>query len=61
MSGILKRFVDSLRDLFSSQGNKDPLTDMSDIEPSTFNDSLATDEEVYLLGTNTEIEQEVET
>jgi hypothetical protein len=61
LSGILKRFVDSLRDLFSSQGKKDPLTDMSDIEPSTFNDSLATDEEVYLLGTNTEIEQEVET
>ena len=61
MSGIIKRFVDSLRDLFSSQGKKDPLTDMSDIEPSTFNDSLATDEEVYLLGPNTEIEQEVET
>ena len=60
MSGILKRFVDSLRDLLRAR-NKDPLTDMSDIEPSTFNDSLATDEEVYLLGTNTEIEQEVET
>jgi hypothetical protein len=59
LSGVLKRFVDSLRNLFSSPGNNDPLDKMSDIEPRAFNDSLES-ENMYPLGTNMEMEQEVE-
>ena len=61
LSGIFKRFVDSLRGLFSSQGNKDPFSNISNIEPSAFSDSLEHDEDMYHLDTNAEIEQEVET
>jgi hypothetical protein len=39
VSGPLKRFVDSLRGLFSNPENDGPLDRMSDIEPEGVEDS----------------------
>jgi hypothetical protein len=47
MSGPLKRFVDSIRDLFSDPENNDPLDRMSDFEPRTEEDSVESEENVH--------------
>ena len=61
MSGPLKRFVDSLRGLFSDPENDDPLNRMSDIEPEGVEDSTESEEDTYLPVAGWEMEREVET
>ncbi len=61
MSGPLKRFVDSLRGLFSDPENDDPLDRMSDIEPEGVEDSIESHEDVHPQVAGLELEQEVET
>ena len=61
MSGPLKRFVDSLRGLFSDPENDDPLNRMSDIEPEGVEDSTESNEDTYPQVAGLELEQEVET
>jgi hypothetical protein len=61
VSGPLKRFVDSLRGLFSNPGNDDPLDRMSDIEPEGVEDSAESEEGMYAPVARPEMEQEVET
>ena len=61
MSGPLKRFVDSLRGLFSNPGNDDPLDRMSDIEPEGVEDSTESEEHLYPPAGRVEMEHEVET
>ena len=61
MSGPLKRFVDSLRGLFSDPENDDPLNRMSDIEPEGDEDSTESNEDTYPQVAGLELEQEVET
>ncbi len=61
MSGPLKRFVNSLRGLFSDPENDDPLTRMADIEPEGVEDSTESDENMHLPVAGMEMEQEAET
>jgi hypothetical protein len=61
LSGPLKRFVDSLRGLFSNPGNDDPLDRMSDIEPEEVKDSTESEESMYPPVARLDMEQEVET
>ena len=61
MSGPLKRFVDSLRGLFSDPENDDPLSRMSDIEPEGVEDSPEPDENMHIPVAGMEMEQEAET
>lgn len=61
MSGPLKRFVDSLRGLFSNPGNDGPLDRMSDIEPEGVEDSAESEEHMYPQVGSAEMEHEVET
>lgn len=61
MSGPLKRFVDSLRGLFSDPEDDAPLDRMSDIEPEGDEDSTESDEYTHPPVARTEMEREVET
>ncbi len=61
MSGPLKRFVDSIRDLFSDPENNDPLDRMSDIEPEGEEDSVESEENVHPPVAGWDMEREVET
>ena len=61
MSGPLKRFVNSLRGLFSDPENDDPLDRMSDIEPEGVEDSAESHEDMHPQVAGWELEQEVET
>lgn len=61
MSRPLKRFVDSLRGLFSDPDNNDPLKRMTDIEPEGAEDSYGSEEDLQLQVAGTEMEQEAET
>ncbi|MBC8223893.1 hypothetical protein H8E65_04840 [Candidatus Bathyarchaeota archaeon] len=61
MSGPLKRFVDSLRGLFSDPENDDPLDRMSDIEPEGVEDSTESEENTYPPVAGWEMEREAET
>ncbi len=61
MAGPLKRFVDSLRGLFSNPENDDPLYRMSDIEPEGVEDSTESEEDIHQPVAGWEIEREVET
>ena len=56
MSGPLKRFVDSLRGLFSDPENDDPLSRMSDIEPEGVEDSPEPDENMHIPVAGMEME-----
>jgi hypothetical protein len=60
MSGLLKRFVDSLRGLFSYPEKDDPLNRMSDIEPEGVEDSTESEENTYPPVAGWEMEREVE-
>lgn len=60
MSGPLKRFVDSLRGLFSDPGDDDPLNRMMDIEPEGVEDSAESDENMHSPVAGMEMEQEAE-
>ncbi len=60
MSGPLKRFVDSLRGLFSDPGDEDPLTRMHDIEPEGVEDSIESDENMHPTVAGWDVEREVE-
>ena len=61
VSGPLKRFVDSLRDLFSNPEKNGPLDRMSDIEPEGVEDSAESEESMYPPVARVEMEREVET
>ncbi len=61
MAGPLKRFVDSLRGLFSDPEDDDPLNRMSDIEPEGVEDSTESDENMHPPVAGWEMEREVET
>ncbi|MCW3990123.1 MAG: hypothetical protein NWE88_08625 [Candidatus Bathyarchaeota archaeon] len=61
MSGPLKRFVDSLRGLFSDPENDDPLDRMSDIEPEGVEDPPESEEYTHPPVAGWEMEREVET
>ena len=60
MSGPLKRFVDSLRGLFSDPEDDDPLNRMSDIEPGGVEDSTESDESMHPSVAGLDMEQDVE-
>ena len=60
MSGPLKRFVDSLRGLFSNPGNDDPLTRMRDIEPEGVEDPTESDESMHPPVAGWDMEREAE-
>jgi len=60
MSGPLKRFVDSIRDLFSDPENNEPLDRMSDIEPGVEEDSAESEENVHPPVAGWDMEREVE-
>jgi hypothetical protein len=57
----LKRFVDSLRGLFSNPENDGPLDRMSDIEPEGVEDSTESEVSRYPPVAGWETEREVET
>lgn len=57
MSETLKRFVTSIRGLFSSSEEKDPFRKMSDIEPE---EREASEELALSEAAGFEVEQEVE-
>jgi len=61
MSGPLKRFVDSLRGLFSDPENDDPLNRMSDIEPEGVEDPPESEEYTHPPVAGWEMEREAET
>jgi hypothetical protein len=61
MSETLKRFVDSLRGLFSNPKNDDPLDRMSDIEPEGVEDSTESDEYTHPPVAGLDVELEAET
>ncbi len=61
MAGPLKRFVDSLRGLFSDPEDDDPLNRMSDIEPEGVEDYHEPDENMHPPVAGLEMEQEAET
>ncbi len=61
MAGPLKRFVDSLRGLFSDPEDDDPLNRMTDIEPGGVEDSTKPDEYSHPPVAGWEMEREVET
>ena len=60
MSGPLKRFVDSLRGIFSDPVDEDPLNRMMDIEPEGVEDSNESDETMHPPVAGMEMEQEAE-
>ncbi len=60
MAGPLKRFVDSLRGLFSNPEDDDPLNRMTDIEPEGVEDSTDPDENMHPPVAGWEMEQDVE-
>ena len=61
MSGPLKRFVDSLRGLFSNPEDDDPLNRMSDIEPEGVEEYPEPEGNMHLPVAGLEMEQEAET
>jgi hypothetical protein len=61
VSGPVKRFVDSLRGLFSNPENDGPLDRMSDIEPEGVEDSTESEANMYPPVAGRETEREVET